>query len=207
MTLALAIIGTALGILNLAWTVWTWRVSGSRVEVEASFRMFPGLARDQMMEQLSRAQLPPGLAPLAQQMVQYQSQFPIPHDLSYPTSPGLMTALSPEQVLAVATIRNTGRSPVTILGCQWATSQPGFVGTLNTPPGVSFPHRLEGGDQCISVITLATLTAVLDAPLRDKGIVGRLAWPLVSVANLRKPVKGNPLTVPTRSQPPSKQNA
>ena len=205
MTLALAIIGTVLGILNLLWNVWTWRGSGSHVQIDTSFRIFPGLTRDQMMNSLAQAQLPPELANAAQQMIQFHAQIPIPTDLSYPASAELMKAVPPETVLVFATITNTGRLPVTIQRCQWQTSQPGFIEAPNMPPGVSFPYRLRENDRCISVISLATVMAVLDAPLRDKSVTGRETWPVVEVANLRKPVRGNSLTIPTRSQPPSEQ--
>jgi hypothetical protein len=208
MTLALAIIGTVLGILNLLWNVWTWRGSGSRVQVETSFRIFPGLIRSQMMNQLAQTQLPPELANVAQQMIQQHSQIPIPPDLSSPVSADLMAVLPPESVMVVATITNTGRLPVTIQRCQWRTSQEGTIETPNLPPGVSFPHRLRENDRCISVISLASIMAVLDAPLRDRSVTGRDAWPIVEVANLRKPVRGNSLAIPIQSnQPPAGQTA
>lgn len=207
MTLALAIIGTVLGILNLLWNVWTWRGSDSRIRVDTSFRIFPDLARNQMMDSLARAQLPPELANQAQQMVQHQSQFPIPADLNYPASAELITVLPPQMILLVATVTNTGRLPVTIQRCQWQTSQPGLIEMPNMPPGVSFPHRLGENDRCISVISLASIMAMLDAPLRDKSVAGREAWPLVEVANLKKPVRGNSVDIPARSQPPSGQPA
>jgi hypothetical protein len=205
MTLALAIIGTVLGILNLVWSVLTWRGSGSRVQVDTSLRIFPGLTRNQMLDSLARAQLPPEQAAAAQQLIQYHAQIPIPIDFNIPASADLVATLPPEAILVVATITNTGRSPVTLRGCQWRTSQPGLVGAPNMPPGASFPHRLEGNDQCISVISLTTIMAVLDAPLRDKSVTGREAWPLVEVANLRKPVKGKAVSIPARSQPSSEQ--
>jgi hypothetical protein len=213
MTLALAIIGTVLGVLNLLWNVWTWRGSGSRIQVETSFRVFPGLARNQLMNILAQtqSQLPAELASAAQQMIRQHAQIPIPTDLSYPASPQLIAASPSEMVLLVATITNTGRLSVTIQRCQWQTSQPGFIEAPNMPPGASFPHRLGENDRCISVITLASIQAVLDAPLRDKSVIGREAWPIVEVANLRKPVRGNSLTIPTRSQPmgggPQRQQA
>jgi hypothetical protein len=203
MALALAIIGTVLGILNLLWNVWTWCGSGSRVEVDTSFRVFPGLARNQMMDSLARTQLPPEIANAAQRMIQQHAQIPIPIDLSYPASAELMAAVPPEMVLVVATITNTGRLPVTIQRCQWHTPQPGLIEAPNMPLGVSFPYRLGENDRCISVITLATVMSILDAPLRDKSVTGREAWPMVEVANLRKPVRGKSLTIPTRSQPPA----
>jgi hypothetical protein len=207
MTLALAIIGTVLGIVNLLWAMWTWRGSGSRVRVDTSFRTFPGLARNQKMETLAKAQLPLELAAMAQQMIQYQAQFPIPTDLSYPASAELMAVLPPETVLLVAMITNTGRLPVTIQRCQWQTFQPGLIELPNMAPGVTFPYRLGENDQCISVITLATVMAVLDAPRRDQSITERKAWPMVEVANVRKPARGKSLTIPTRSEPRSEQPA
>jgi hypothetical protein len=204
MTLVLAIISTALGVLNLLWNVWTWRGSGSRIRVDTYFRVSPGLARDQMMNLLAqtRSQLPPELASVAQQMIQYHSQLPIPPDLSYPASPELVATLPSEMVMLVATITNTGRLPVTIQGCQWQISQPGLIEVPNMPPGISFPHRLGENDRCISVITLAAIMAQLDARLRDKSVTGREAWPIVEVANLRKPVRENSLKIPTRNQAP-----
>jgi hypothetical protein len=65
-TLVLAIIGTVLGVLNLLWNVWTWRGSGSRIKVETSFRVFPGLARNQLMNLLAQSQLPAEFATAAQ---------------------------------------------------------------------------------------------------------------------------------------------
>jgi hypothetical protein len=156
-----------------------------------------------MMDSLAQAQLPPELANAAQQMIQQHAQIPIPTDLSYPASAELMAAMPPEMVLIVATITNTGRLPVTIQRCQWQTSQPGLIEAPNLPPGVSFPYRLGENDRCISVITLATIMSVLDAPLRDKSLTEREASPMVEVANLRKPVRGNSLTIPTHSQPPA----
>jgi hypothetical protein len=205
MTLALAIIGTVLGILNLLWGAWTWCGSNSRVQIDVSFRIFPGLARKQILESLAQAQLPPELADAAQQMIQYHAQIPISTDLSYPLTEELMAALPPDKVMIVAAITNTGRLPVTIQRCQWRTSQPGFVEVPDMPPGVSFPYRLGENDRCISVITLATIMAVLDAPLRDKTMTGREAWPVVEVANLRKPRRGNSLAIPTRDRPPAEQ--
>jgi hypothetical protein len=158
------------------------------------------------MDTLARTQLPPELANMAQQMIQYHAQIQVPTDLGYPTSAELMAALPSEAVLIVATITNTGRLPVTIQRCQWRTSQPDMlIESPNMAPGVSFPHRLGENDRCISIIDLASIMSILDAPLRDKSMVGREAWPLVEVANLRKPVRGNSLTIPTPTQPPGEQ--
>jgi hypothetical protein len=203
MTLALAITGTVLGALSFSWNVWTWRRSGSRIRVETSFSIFPGLAINQLTNILAQtqSQQPTELATMAQKMIQQYAQIPIPTNLSYPASPDLIAVMHSEMVLLVATITNTGRLPVTIQRCQWQTSQPGFIEAPNTQPGVSFPHRLQENDRCISVITLATIQAVLDAPLRDKSVTGREAWPIVEVANLRKPVRGKSVAIPMRSQP------
>lgn len=200
MALVLGITGAGLGVLNLLWNVWTWRGSSSRIRIETSFRVFPGLARNQLMNLLAQveSQLPKELAVMAQQMTQQHAQIPIPTDLSYPASAEMIAASHPEMVLLVAAITNTGRLPVTIQRCQWQTSQPGFIEVPNMQPGVSFPYRLGENDRCISVISLATIQAVLDAPLRDKSVTGREAWPVVEVANLRKPVRGNPLIIPIR---------
>jgi hypothetical protein len=202
MTLALATIGTVLGVLNFLWNVWTWKGSNSRVQVSASLRIFPGLTRDQMLASLGQTQLPPEQAKAAQQLIQFHAQVPIPTDLSFPASAELVAALPPEAVMVVATITNTGRLPVTIQRCSWRTSQPDqLIEAPNAQPGVSFPHRLGENDQCISVISLTTIMSVLDAPLRDGRISEREAWPLVEVANLRKSVRGKSVIIPTRSQP------
>jgi hypothetical protein len=63
--------------------------------------------------------------------------------------PGGVAGASGREGMVVATITNTGRLPVTIQRCQWQTSQPGLtIEAPNTPPGVSFPHRLGENDQC-----------------------------------------------------------
>lgn len=205
-TTIIAILGLVLAILSLGLGVYTWRGSGSRVRVETSLRIFPGVARDQMMALLTRIQQPPEMVSMAQQMIQYQSQFSLPRDLGYPASAELIAVVPPETVLVVATITNTGRLPVTIQRCQWQTSQPDMlVEAPDTPPGVSLPHRLAEHDGCISVISLATIMAILDAPLRDKSVTGREAWPIVVVANRKKPIRGNSLVIPTRSLPQTEQ--
>jgi len=95
MTLALAIIGTVLGVLNLLWNVWTWRGSGSRVQVDTSLRIFPGLTRNQMLDSLAQTQLPPDQAKAAQQLIQYHAQITIPTNLSFTASAELIAALNP----------------------------------------------------------------------------------------------------------------
>jgi hypothetical protein len=206
-TLVLAVIGTVLGILNLLWMVWTWRGSGSRVQVKTSFRIFPALAMNHMTDIVSRLQVPPEAANVIQQMTEENARISIPVDLDFPASAGLIEALPPEIVMVVATITNNGRLPVTIQRCQWRTSQPGLIEVPNMAPGVSFSHRLAENDRCISIISLATIMSVLDAPLRDKSLTGREAWPIVEVANLRRPIRGNSLIIPTRSQPPAGEPA
>jgi hypothetical protein len=142
------------------------------------------------------------LAVPAQRLIAFQSQFVMPLDLSYPASEELMAALPTESVMIVAIFRNTGRLPVTIQRCQWQTSQPGMIiERPGAPPSVAFPHRLGEHDQCISIIDLASIMSILDAPLRDKSVIAREAWPRVEVANRREPVRGNRLTIPTRNQP------
>jgi hypothetical protein len=209
-TTIIAILGLILAMLSLGWQAYTWRSSGSRVQVETSFRIFPGLVRNQMMDRLTQAQagLPPDLANAAQQMIQQHSQIVLPPDLGYLASDDLMAVLPPDSIMVVAIIRNTGRLPVTIQRCQWQTSQPGtIIESPGMPPGVSFPHRLGEHDQCSSVIDLASIMSILDAPLRETSVTGRDVWPLVEVANRREPVRGNRLAIPTRSQPPSDQAA
>jgi hypothetical protein len=207
MTLALAIVGTVLGILNLFWNVWTWRGSNSRIRVETAFHVFPGVVFGQMMNQLAQTQLPLGAEQAAQQIIQQHSHLTIPAHLGFPASPELMAVVPPETVMVVATITNTGRLPVTVQRCQWQTSQPGLIETPNTSPGVAFPYRLSENDQCISVASLATIMSLLDVPLRNQSLTMREAWPLVSVANRKKPVRGNRLTIPVRSLPAEGQSA
>jgi hypothetical protein len=201
-TSIVAVLGLVLAALSLGLQAYTWRSSGSRVEVETAFRIFPQVARNQLMDRLRQATLPPDQAAMAQQMIEYQSQFVLPLDLGYPASDELIAVLPAESVMLVAIIRNTGRLPVTVQRCQWQTSQPGMtIESPSMPPGVAFPHRLGEHDQCISVIDLASIMSILDAPLRDKNVTGREAWPLVEVANRREPVRGSRLTIPARSQP------
>jgi len=204
-TTIIAILGLILALPSLGWQVYSWRGSGSRVQVETSFRIFPGLVRSQMMDRLGQIKLPAELANVAQQMIQQQAQVMLPPDLGFSPSDDLMAVLPPDSVMIVAVIRNTGRLPVTIQRCQWQTSQPGIIEVPGMPPSVSFPHRLGEDDQCMSVIELATIMSILDAPLKDVSVTGREAWPIVEVANRRKAVHGNRLAIPARRQPQSDQ--
>jgi hypothetical protein len=70
----------------------------------------------------------------------------------------------------------------------------------NHPPGVSFPYRLGENDQCISVIELERITSMFNAPLKDGSTTKCEVWPTVTVANLRKPVLGNLLSIPIHDQ-------
>jgi hypothetical protein len=207
-TTIIAIVGLILAVLSLGWQAYTWRNSGSRVQVETRFRIFPGLVTKQLMDRLTQSQrgLPPDMANAAQRLIQQNARIALPPDLGYTVSDDLMAALPSESIMVVATIRNTGRLPVTIQRCQWRTSQPGMIiESPGMPPSVPFPHRLGEHDQCISVIDLASIISILDAPLRDESVGGREAWPLVEVANRREPINGNRLAIPARSQPASGQ--
>ncbi len=155
------------------------------------------------MDKLNQAVLPPDFAHVAPLMTQQLDQLMLPPDLSYsPVAAGLMAVLPRESIMIVATIRNSGRLPVTILRCQWQTAHPWIIESPNNPPGASFPYRLGEHDRCISVIDLATIVSVLDAPHRDMSKTGREVWPIVEVAHKRKPVRGRPLTIPSSDQPP-----
>jgi hypothetical protein len=74
---------------------------------------------------------------MAQQLIEFHHHIPISHDLGYPVSDDLLKAVPPESVLVEATIRNSGRSPVTVGRCQWRTSQPGLIEIPNRTPRCS----------------------------------------------------------------------
>jgi hypothetical protein len=113
-TTIVAVLGLVLAILSLGWQFYTWHGSGSRVQVEMSFRIFPGLVRSQMMDQLAQAGLPPELTNVAQQALRQQALIELPPDLGYPVAAELMAVLPPKSIMIVASIRNFARLPVTI---------------------------------------------------------------------------------------------
>jgi translation elongation factor EF-Tu-like GTPase len=67
-------------------------------------------------------------------------------------------------------------------------------------PGISFPHRLEGNDQCIAVLDLQTIISMLDAPFGGTKTSGREVWPVIRLGN-RRTVKGKRTQIPITSDP------
>jgi hypothetical protein len=61
-----------------------WRVAGKIEDVgelvlwRGAFRIFPQLARNQLVGRLRQATLPPDQAAMTQQMIEYQSQIVLP---------------------------------------------------------------------------------------------------------------------------------
>ncbi len=115
----------------------------------------------------------------------------------------LVTALGSQNLQnlwLIAEISNIGRLAVTVQGCQWHTAQDKTIERRPTSPGVSLPHRLDANDQCIAVIDLRTIIAVLDAPFGGTRISGREVWPVIRLGN-RRTVKGKRIQIPVTSDP------
>lgn len=169
---AIGIAGFVLALMSLGWQFYTWRASGSRVEVTARFGIFPGQA------------IPSG---------------GLPADFVFYPGPEILEAMRPQGyplVMLVAEIQNRGRLPVTVLGCLWETGAES-IGSPNQPPGVAFPHRLAEHDQCISVIDLQSVMSLVDAPNRDLASNGtRQVRPVVRLGNGRT-VRGRAIEAPS----------
>ena len=115
----------------------------------------------------------------------------------------LVTALGPQNLQnlwLIAEISNIGRLAVTVQGCQWHTAKGKTIERRPATPGVSFPHRLDANDQCIAVIDLRTIIAVLDAPFGETRTSGRDVWPIIRLGN-RRTVKGKRIQIPVTSDP------
>jgi hypothetical protein len=98
------------------------------------------------------------------------------------------------EVMVIANIRNTGRLPVTIQRCSWYVGGNVWM-AVDVPPGVSLPYRLGEHDQCFSIVALQEIVEFSD---RNPPLPGwrREVWPLIDIANRRRPVRGNALSVP-----------
>lgn len=114
-TTIVAVLGLFLAALSLGLQAYTWRSSGSRVEVQTAFGIFPQVARNQMMDRLREAT--PQQSAKAQQMIEYQSQFVLPSDLGYPAFNELISVLPAESVIR----RRRSRLPL-LNSAHWAAT-------------------------------------------------------------------------------------
>lgn len=170
LTTVIAVAGFLLALGSLGWQFYTWRGSGSRVEVTARFGIFPG-------------QMVPGL----------------PTSLVFYPTPEIIAAMRPQGfpgVMVVAEIQNRGRLPVTVVSCIWQTGAES-IGSPLQPLSTTLPHRLGEHDQCLAVIDLRSVMGLVDAPHRDPASKGsREVAPVVQLGNGRT-VRGKPIEVPT----------
>jgi hypothetical protein len=187
--LFIAIAGLVLSLTALGWQVLVFFRSGSRVRVEIRFGTF--------LTQNPVGFLLPGITAAAQTASANSPEQPI-----YLPDP-LVTALGPQNLQSlwlIAEISNIGRLAVTVQGCQWHTAKGKTIERRPATPGVSFPHRLDANDQCIAVIDLRTIIAVLDAPFGETRTSGRDIWPVIRLGN-RRTVKGKRIQIPVTSDP------
>jgi hypothetical protein len=179
-TSALGVGGFGLSVISIGLQAYTWRGSGSRVDVTARYAIFP-------------APIVPGGG--------------LPDDFAYYPPPDMIESLASSVGLPlpgpwasalpklVADIQNHGRLPVTVLTCMWQIGD-SLMGSPNQPPGVTLPHRLAEHDQCISVIDLASVMSLVDAPNQDPAIKRiRQVRPVVELGNGRR-IVGKPVQVP-----------
>lgn len=185
----IAIAGLVLSLVALGWQVLVFFRSGSRVRVEIKFGTF--------LTQNPPGFLLPGMVATAQ-----TANANVPEQPIYlPNS--LVTALGPQdyqKLWLIAEISNIGRLAVTVQGCQWNTTNGKTIERRPATPGVSFPHRLDANDQCISVIDLQAIIGILDAPFGETRSSGREIWPVIRLGN-RRNVKGKRIEIPVTSDP------
>jgi hypothetical protein len=187
--LFISIAGLILSLTALGWQVLVFARSGSRVRVEMKFGTF--------LTQNPIGFLQPGVVAAAQAANATGSEQPI----YLPDQ--LVVALGPQNLQhlwMIAEISNIGRLAVTVQGCQWHTSKDSKIERRPTSPGVSFPHRLDANDQCIAVIDLHTVIAMLDAPFGGTRFTGREVWPEIRLGN-RRTVKGKRIQIPVTVDP------
>ncbi len=187
--LFIAIAGLVLSLTALGWQVLVFLRSGSRVRVEIKFGTF--------LTQNPTGFLLPGIMTAAQTANANSPEQPI-----YLPDP-LVTALGPQNLQnlwLIAEISNIGRLAVTVQGCQWHTAKGNTIERRPATPGVSLPHRLDANDQCIAVIDLRTIIAMLDAPFGETRASGREVWPVIRLGN-RRTIKGKRSQIPVTSDP------
>jgi hypothetical protein len=189
LALFIAIAGLVLSLTALGWQVLVFVRSGSRVRVEIKFGTF--------LTQNPIGSLLPGMVAATQ-----AANATLPEQPIY-LPDQLVTALGSQNLQnlwLIAEISNIGRLAVTVQGCRWHTAQDKTIERRPTSPGVSLPHRLDANDQCIAVIDLRTIIAVLDAPFGGTRISGREVWPVIRLGN-RRTVKGKRIQIPVTSDP------
>jgi hypothetical protein len=187
--LFISIAGLILSLTALGWQVLVFARSGSRVRVEIKFGTF--------LTQNPIGFLLPGVTPPTTTANATSSEQPI----YLPDQ--LVTALRPrdlQNLWLIAEISNVGRLAVTVQECKWNTAQGNKIERRPTVLGMSFPHRLDAHDQCIAVIDLQTIIAILDAPFGGTRISNRELWPEIRLGN-RRTVKAKRIQIPVTSDP------
>jgi hypothetical protein len=174
--LAVAIGGVLLSLASLGWQAFTYWRSGHRVQVELR-----GGAVDPKGTLVSFSTGPKNIYPIRSLAPLIEQGFRTP-------------ALT-------ATIRNVGRQSVTIQQVSWKAGDM-TLAQPRTIVGDSFPKRLEAGDQCLAVIDLPIITAILaasNAVLKGKRRDG------TAVADLGtgKSVRSKSLVIPPELDPPT----
>ena len=177
MTSVIAILGLVLAAASLGWQLYTFLLSGSRVHVKARFGIF-GSDVELVNEEGEVFHLPPdAILDLSKDFLSRAQRRPSTVDK------------------AIVTIQNRGRLPVTIDNCIWQSETAETIGSPDTAPGISLPHRLGEHDQCISVVDLATVMALVDNGNCAGNEIEGEVWPMVVLGNGRT-VRGNSLCVP-----------
>lgn len=187
LALFIAIAGLVLSMAALGWQVLVFFRSGSRVRVEVKYGTF--------LTQAPTGFLLPGMVAAAQAASANSSEQPI-----Y-LSDEMVAALGSQNLQylwLIAEISNIGRLAVTVQGCQWNTGKGKTLERRPAVPGVSLPHRLDANDQCIAVIDLQAVIAMLDAPFGETRTSGREIWPVIKLGN-RRSVKGRRVWIPVTS--------
>jgi hypothetical protein len=161
-TTVIAVLGLILAAASIAWQWYTFTRSGGRVQVDAQFGLFGS--------QISLAILADGNDTQGE-----RKAFRIPADAILRYGPRSFSTEKPvdPSIRAIATIRNTGRMPVTIQKCIWRSRHGETMGNIHIEPGVELPHRLSEYEQCISVADFGTIIGVLDHETASK----REVWP------------------------------
>lgn len=185
-TTVIAIVGLVLAGASLGWQWYTFRLSGSRVQVTARFGIFGsqvklGPVHDEEFTSsgIKELYLPPDFI-LDIGEKSFNSTKEIRPDSGY---------------RAIVTVQNSGRSPVTVQRCTWHSNIAETAGNLNIAPGVSLPYRLGEHDQCTLVTDFATVVALVTEYGTNKSPSSRQVWPVVALGN-GQVVRGSTLQVP-----------
>jgi hypothetical protein len=166
-----AVAALVLSVAAILWQAYTFKRSGSRVQVKARFAM-PLVGYD-------ASGRPP--------------TFTFPDD-------ALLAAAVPShqlrQLPMVAVIQNTGRQAVTVRHCTWHTAHV----TIQAVPSVGqeFPCRLEADDECMSAILPDLIGSLIGASAHavdSDADSEQMIWPQVELGNGRTK-RGNSLVLP-----------